>query len=78
MPTEKTHRDITDIAHDLHTALIARHGLRAAVKIVRDLHTRIEDTVRQQKQAHPEDWAQPLQSAAETQIKMPIISKMSE
>jgi len=69
---------VGEIAHNLCTSLIARHGLRAAVAIVCDLRVLIEDAFRKQKQAHPEDWAQSSQSAAETQIKMPIISKMSE
>ena len=48
---------ISAIVRTMHTNLIARHGLRAAVMIVRELHRYMEATLQEQMTRHPKEWA---------------------
>jgi len=65
------------IVRTLHTDLIARHGLRAAVQITRELHRWVENTLREQIQRHPAEWpeysAQAIPAAGDVEKKIPAI-----
>lgn len=58
------------IAASVSTCLIARHGIRLAQEVAKDVYDRICTDVERQKAAHPEEW---LQSEPATANKIPPV-----